>query len=276
MDFDIFDIHHHVGDARAAMGLSEDQPGGIDATSYQRLEVKKRIEIMDTGGVRQALMIPGHGYLRPNGHADTRAENDKIAAYRDANPERFPAAAGIVEPRDGEVSFAEIERCAGELGLVGMSFHTRFQGVSVDNHWVDAYLGTIAETGMVPIVHALDESADEALWKVALLARRHANTTMIILDGYSTFEGTKHCGMLAELCPNLVFDISLSYNFDFIEHHVRTHGFERYLFGTDLYSWPLGKRITHLLPQIIESELTDDEKAAILGGNARRLLKIES
>ena len=274
-DCDVFDIHHHVGDARAVMALSEDRPEELDDRAYAKLELEKRTSIMDAGGVAQALVIPGHGYGREHGIADTRAQNDSIAAYRDACRDRFPAACGIVEPRDGAASLPEIERCAGQLGLAAMSFHTRFQGVSLDNHWIDTYVGAIAESGMLPIIHALDESADEALWKVGWLAKRHPDTTLVIFDGYSTFEGTKHCGHLAECYDNLVFDISLSYNFDFIEGHIKRFGAERYVFGTDLYSWPLGVRITHLLGQILDSGLSDTESVALLGGNARRLLGVE-
>jgi predicted TIM-barrel fold metal-dependent hydrolase len=43
------------------------------------------------------------------------------------------------------------------------------------------------------------------------------------------------------------------------------------VFGTDLYSWPVGRRVSHLLDQIVASDLSPEEKAAILGGNARRL-----
>jgi len=43
------------------------------------------------------------------------------------------------------------------------------------------------------------------------------------------------------------------------------------VFGTDLYSPPLGRRISHLVPQIVESSLSDDDKAKIFGGNARTL-----
>lgn len=272
---DVFDIHHHVGDARAVMAVSEDADQLPTDDEYARLEREKRVGIMDEGGVHQALVIPGHGYSRVNGLADTRAQNDGIAAYRDACPERFPAAAGIVEPRDGKASLAEIDRCARELRLAAMSFHTRFQGVSLDSHWIDEYVGVIAECGMLPILHALDESTDEALWKVGWLARRHPDTTLVVFDGYATFEGTKHCGHLAECYGNLVFDISLSYNFDFIETHIGRYGAHRYVFGTDLYSWPLGVRITHLLAQVEASGLGEDEKAALLGGNARRLLGVD-
>src|SRR4029453_1367660 len=124
--FDVFDVHHHVGRAFDALGGELDD-GASDVAAIARRELTERLRIMDEGGVRQALVIPGHGYLRPNGVADTRRVNNEIAAYRDAMPDRFPAACGIVEPRDGPHAFAEIERAKCDLGLVALSFHTRFQ-----------------------------------------------------------------------------------------------------------------------------------------------------
>ena len=74
--------------------------------------------------------------------------------------------------------------------------------------------------------------------------------------------------------PNICFDTSLSYNFDFIENFARQFGAERVVFGTDLYSHPVGKRISHLLPQIKASSLSNEQKTAILSGNARRLFGV--
>ena len=87
MEFDVFDVHHHVGDARAVMAISEENPEPLDTSAYRQRESEERLAIMDEGGVRQALVIPGHGYARPRGIADTRVENDRIAAYRDALPD---------------------------------------------------------------------------------------------------------------------------------------------------------------------------------------------
>ena len=92
---------------------------------------------------------------------------------------------------------------------------------------------------------------------------------------FGGFEATRQCFLVAEVAPNVVFDTSLSYNFDFIEDFAVRFGAARVVFGTDLYSYPVGRRISHLLPQIVESALSGDDKAAILGGNARRLLGIE-
>jgi len=266
--FDIFDCHHHVGDVKAFLGDtmgsykdSDDGPLGV--------EMARRLEIMDEGGVRQCCVIPGHGYERPNGIADTRRVNDDIAAYRDTHPDRFPVAAGVCEPLYGALSLAELDRCKNELGLAAISFHTRFQGASMDNPWIMKYVERMIELGLRPILHAMTESSDEAIWKTAAIARAFPDTPMLVLDSFSTFEGTKEVGDIAETHPNLVFDTSLSYNFDFIEIFANRFGAHRVVFGTDLYSPPLGRRISHLVPQIIDSALSHDDKAAIFGGNAR-------
>jgi predicted TIM-barrel fold metal-dependent hydrolase len=271
--FDIFDCHHHVGDVKAFLGEylgGSGQAGGdpLDA------EMAARLEIMDGGGVRQAAVIPGHGYERPNGVADTRRVNDAIAAYRDKQPDRFPVAIGIVEPLHGALSLDELDRVENELGLAGISFHTRFQGASMDSPWIHRYVERMGELGLVPVLHAMTESADEALWKTAQIARAFPDLPMLVLDAFSTFEGTKECSDVAETCANVLFDTSLSYNFDFIEFFAQRFGSDRVVFGTDLYSPPLGRRISHLLPQILASGLTDADKAAILGGNARKLFGI--
>ncbi len=269
--FEILDVHHHVGIAFRALGGPVDSAPDLDAQTYREVELASRLEIMDAANVQQAIVIPGHGYLRENGIADTRAENDAIASYRDRTPDRFPAAVGIVEPRDGGASLAELDRCKNELGLVGISFHTRFQGVSVDSQWVLAYCEKMAEIGLVPVIHAMNETPEEALWKLAVLARTIPETPVLALDAFGSYEATRECFFIAEVAPNIIFDTSLSYNFDFAEDFANRFGADRVVFGTDLYSHPVGRRISHLLEQIKVSELSDADKAAILAGNARRL-----
>ena len=267
--FEVLDVHHHVGSAFRALGGSLDS--GPEADDARGHELSTRLSIMDAAGVGQALVIPGHGYERPAGIADTRAENDAIAEYQKTRPDRFPGAIGVVEPRDGAASLEELDRVKHELGLVGVSFHTRFQGVSLDSQWILQYVARMAELGLVPVIHAMNETPEEALWKLAVLARSIPETPVLALDAFCSYEGTRECSFIAEVAPNILFDTSLSYNFDFIEAFAGRFGAERVVFGTDLYSAPVGRRISHLLPQILESELTDADKQKILSGNARRL-----
>ena len=268
---DVLDVHHHVGSAFRALGGALDQASEMSPDEYASVELKSRLEIMDRGGVAQAIVIPGHGYERSRGLADTREENDAIAAYRDRTPQRFPAAVGIVEPRDGAAALDEIRRVREELGLVGLSFHTRFQGVSLDSQWIRRYVEEMATLALVPVIHAMDETPEEALWKLAVLARGFPETEFLALDAFGSYESTRQCFHVADVAPNICFDTSLSYNFDFIEEFARSFGARRVVFGTDLYSYPVGRRISHILGQILESELDEADKALILAGNARRL-----
>ena len=269
--FEILDVHHHVGNAFRALGGPVDSAPELQQEEYRVVELESRLAIMDREHVQQAIVIPGHGYLRTNGLADTMAENDAIASYRDQTPDRFPAAVGIVEPRDGEASLAELDRCANDLGLVGISFHTRFQGVSLDSQWVLTYCARMAELGLVPVIHAMNETPEEALWKLAVLARSIPDTPLLALDAFGSYEATRECFFIAEVAPNIIFDTSLSYNFDFAEDFANRFGAHRVVFGTDLYSHPVGRRISHILGQIKASDLSDTDKAGILAGNARRL-----
>ncbi len=157
-----------------------------------------------------------------------------------------------------------------------MSFHTRFQGVSLDSQWIVRAVERLGERGMVPVVHVMDETPEEALWKLATLARAQADMRFLALDPFCSFEATRQCSFVAEVAPNVLFDTSLSYNFDAIEDFARRFGANRVLFGTDLYSYPVGRRVSHLLAQVIESDLRDDDKARILGGNARGLFGLGS
>jgi predicted TIM-barrel fold metal-dependent hydrolase len=266
---DVLDCHHHVGDVSAFLGSA----GGHAPSAAVAVDVEmaQRLAIMDAAAVRQAVVIPSHDYVRPGGIADTRRINDAIAAYRDRRRDRFPVAIGIVEPQHGDATFGELERIHGDLGLAGVSFHARFQGVSMEDSRIARYLERMGELGLVPLLHAMTESVDESLWKIAVVARAFPDLPMLVLDAFSTFEGTKEATPVAEACPNLLWDTSLAYTFDFIEVFAGRFGAESVVFGTDLYSPPLGRRISHVLDQIGEASLTDGDKAAIVGGNARRL-----
>ena len=183
----VLDVHHHVGDAIAALGRSGSPP-----VSGGESELDIRLATMDRNGVDAAIVIPGHSYLRPNGLADTRLVNDGIAAYRDAHPDRFPAALGIVEPLYGRAGDAELWRIKDELGFVGVSIHTRFQGVATDSPHVLAQIALMGELGLVPFVHSVSEASEEALWRVVNVAKAFPDLPMIVLDAFSSHEQGSH------------------------------------------------------------------------------------
>jgi predicted TIM-barrel fold metal-dependent hydrolase len=266
-EFRVLDVHHHVGDATVALAMPG-PPGTADAPD----EMQIRLDTMDRNGVDCAIVIPGHSYLRPDGLADTRRVNDGIAAYRDARPDRFVGALGIVEPLYGRAGDAELHRIKDELGLLGVSFHTRFQGVSTDSPLVLAQIKVMGELGLVPFVHCVAEASEEALWRVQVVARAFPDLPIVVLDCFSSHEQATHALHAAEASPNLVFDTSLAYTIDPVLRLIERYGADRVVFGTDLYSHPLGYQRSYVLAQFLESGLPSKVLQQILAENAERLL----
>jgi predicted TIM-barrel fold metal-dependent hydrolase len=265
----VLDVHHHVGDASNALPL----PGlGAGAGDGNR-ELAIRLETMDRNGIDTAVVIPGHSYLRPEGLADTRRINDAIAAYRSAT-DRFVAALGIVEPLYGPAGNAELHRITHELGVVGVSIHTRFQGVTTDSPLVLAQIAVMGELGLVPFIHSVAEATEEALWRAVNVARAFPDLTMVVLDAFSSHEQAAHALLAADLAPNLVFDTSLAYTIDPALAMMKRFGHQRVVFGTDLYSHPLGYTRSWVLEQLVDSGLPAEVLADVLYGTAARLLRL--
>ena len=217
----VIDVHNHVGGMVGS---------GLGATDVLEADLQARVDTLASRGVQQAVIIASHDYLRPDGIADNRRVNDMITAFRARRPESFPAAIGIVEPLNGERGIGEIDRCKDELGLRGISFHTRLQGVSLDSKWVRRYLERMGELGLVPFLHSIGESSAEALWKIDVLAGDFPDLPMIVLDAFSTFEQSLFVPHVAERRDNLVFDTALSHGIGFVMGLISRCGADRVLY----------------------------------------------
>jgi predicted TIM-barrel fold metal-dependent hydrolase len=272
----VIDAHHHVGSVHA-VERETGRPAADEGTKeYRELELSSRVQTMDELGVDQSIVIPGHGYLRPNGHEDTKRTNNAIAAYRDRTPGRFPAAIGIVEPLHGAKSLDELGRIKEELGLVGVSFHVRFQGVSTNSVYVLTLAREMAQLGLFPYVHATAASLDESLWKVQDFADSIPEVPVLALDSFSSSEQAREAVRVAQQTPNLYFDTSVCMGLHLILPVLDEVGPERLVFGTDQYSSlgplrPNSRR--NIIDALMATDLVDEEaKRLIFGGNIRRLL----
>jgi len=265
--FEVVDAHQHVGTLPSLMATAD----GADSAVAEAREVELRLKVMDDNGIDGAIVIPGHEYLRPRGLLDTQDRNNMIARYRDQHPQRFLAAVGITEPLHGRAGIDEVTRCAEELGLIGISIHTHFQGVSTDSHLVDQIVAKTCQLGLVPFLHAHAGASDQAVWKIGKIALRWPESVIIALDGFSGLERAKETRLAAELAPNLVFDTALAANFAMVEAFIAEFGCERIIFGTDLYSHPFGYRRAHILDDVMAAGLGETACRAILSENIKRV-----
>lgn len=276
--YDIFDCHQHMGTTADAHGGGV--AGQVKGGAINDDEVATRLRFMDDAGIRQAVAIPGHNYNRADGIAATRRENDVIAAYRDRNPARFPVAAGVVEPVDEAAGLAEIDRCANDLGLRAISFHTEFQSVTIDSAWMMRYLARMGELGMVPLIHASNVVLHEALWRLGKVARALPDLTIVAIEPFFTYDGMEESFFIADVAPNVIFETASCFDTDLLLGFIARFGAERVVFGSQYYSRivPPGQTSAHqrrclaIMSDLASAPgLSDAEKALVLGANARAL-----
>jgi predicted TIM-barrel fold metal-dependent hydrolase len=264
----VLDVHQHHGHVAHSAASTAEATEGVEWLEAER---SARVRSMERLGVGRTLILPGNSYLRPRGLADTRAVNDGIAAYCAHDPARYVAGAGVVEPLYGRDGLPELERIR-EVGLIGVSYHPRFQGVAANDEWILRHLEVMAELGLVPFVHSYGDSTLEAPVLIGELAAARPELTIVVLDGLSSFHHTLECIAVARRYPNLVFDTAMAFNVSAVVQFAAAVGTDRLLFGSDIYSHPIVFATMTTPEALAGAGFAAEDLAAILGGNAERIL----
>jgi predicted TIM-barrel fold metal-dependent hydrolase len=267
-DAAIFDIHQHFGSLLGVPGS-----GGGAAASLE-LDCRQRLDFMDTHGIGQAALMPGHSYSAPGGIGDIRAINDGLHAYGALAPQRFPALFGTVDPRHGiRHNLAEVERL-DSLGFCGLSWHNRFQGLPIDHPVMFEVVDRMDRFGMVALMHCYANGDFEAPWRLLRLADRYPGTSFVALDAMTSPENLEQLLAIAELCGNVFIDLTTTLlGARGILLAIERVGPGRLVFGTNSYSMVQVSRIA-ALEAIRQARLEEDQQRAILSGNAKRILGV--
>jgi predicted TIM-barrel fold metal-dependent hydrolase len=261
-----FDIHQHFG---KLIGV----PGSAGQTATIEDDRDTRIAFLDQFGIGQCAVMPGHSYAAPRGLADVRAINDGLSAYAALAPERFPAIFGTLDPRHGMANVAEVERLAG-MGFRGLSWHHRFQGLPMDHPVMFAIVEAMDAHGMAVLAHCYANGDFESPWRLRRLAEGFPGTQFFALDAMTTPENLEQPCAIAEVLGNVHVDLtSTLLGSRGVERAVRRVGASRLVFGSNYYSMSRVGRVV-AIDAVEQAELDAADKAAILGGNARRLLGI--
>ena len=268
---EVIDAHQHIGDLSNILG---DGGSGGSSLGLQE-EQQRRAAGLKAQGIDWAVIQPAHGYLKPDGIKDTMRVNDGVAEYRNMDPAHFGIAAGTVEPTHGERSLEEIDRIKQELKLEAVSWHHRFQGCFIDNVWMRPILRRMSDLGLAAIFHTNSESGLEAPWRLQKLAQEFPDMNFLALDAFFTHGGTQYLEYLAELTPNVVWDVGGPTRIS-IDSWVKNHGSRNITFavGPSYADRPNPKR-PQILDEILEAPISDEDKANILHGNIRRVFGLE-
>jgi aminocarboxymuconate-semialdehyde decarboxylase len=309
----VIDVHAHcvipVEEAVAGTPLA-----GRGGGAASNLLGPGRLAVMDEQGVEvQALTINGFWWYAADAAVAgriVRSQNEGLATWVAAHPDRFVAMASVALQHPA-LAAAQLEDGVKRLGLRGASIGGHVNGEDVSLPKYDPFWAKAAELGVLVVMHPggaeniLKEGALGGRGDLGNIIGNPLETTYflsrLIFDGVlDRFPGLRICAAHAggylpsylgrtevactvrqnAKCANtrppsayLRSQISIDtmvFSPEGLRHLVAEVGVGQVMYGTDVpFNWPV------TVDLVLEAPfLSDAEKAAILGGNAARLLRI--
>ncbi|HXA14076.1 MAG TPA: amidohydrolase family protein [Opitutaceae bacterium] len=269
----------HAGEAHWAQLCTRRRRDGRPVQGFPSVE--QLLRDMDAAGVARAVLL-GWYWEKPE---TCVWHNRFLAACVREHPDRLAAFATVHPAAGRAATLAEVRRARDEglTGLGELSAHS--QGHGIDDPVFREVLALAAELGLPVNFHVTDPASknypgrvETPLADFVRLAREFPHTTFIL----------SHLGGLLPLVdssavaqPNLYYDtaaVPLIYAQDVLRRMVDAVGVDRVLFGSDypLILFPREETepgFARFLAQVSEVKLTAAQRAALLGGNAGRLLR---
>ena len=256
----VFDVHVHLRDGE---------------TSLREYRDKVHAAGLQLSGIG-AMWFGGPHRARQGDLAKIRAGNDKVIALAAAHPDVLPIA--TVHPYDGDAALAELARVAA-AGVKVLKIHAHTQGFDVSDPRVEALARRAGELGLTVLMDNANilPGDSEKLFNLALAAPK----TKFIF-GHMGGMNFRFWNILALartadglFADNIYFDISGSVilaadspiEAEFV-WTIRNVGIDHVLIASDFPQISLPKT----LEAFAKLDLTDEERAKIRSGNARKLL----
>lgn len=268
----VIDIHHHFATMDSAVLKSDEseQSEQSDQSGNAGRE-DPRASFMDEHHIDGVFVLPGATGVT----ADTApAMNDGVARYRESNPDKFVAGFATCDPTEVDAAVKEIDRAVVELNTDGFVFHHHFQGTIINDKRMWPILAAIQNHRRPVFIHIVSGSILEDPWRLTELAEAFPEVTFVGLDGFSSPGIAGEMIGMAQRCPNILFDTALLTSVAHgLDQFVETVGADRLLLGTDFYTSPRLYQVPFPLYELINLGLADDDLAAVLGGNAKELIR---
>jgi aminocarboxymuconate-semialdehyde decarboxylase len=274
-----------------------------------------RLAIMDRQGVDvQVLSINGYWWYaadRELARGIVRAQNEGLSQWVAAHPGRFVALASVALQHP-DLAADQLEDGMKRLGLRGASIGGHVNGEDLSLPKYDPFWAKAAELGALVFMHPggaeniVKEGAFRGRGDLGNIIGNPLETTYfltrLIFDGtFDEFPGLRVCAAHAggylpsyfgrtevarearananfanqkkpsEYLRSQIFVDTMVFSDEGLRHLVAETGVSQIVYGTDVpFNWPVTVDLVLNAPF-----LSDAEKEAILGGNLKRLLRIE-
>ncbi len=239
----IVDCHAHVGPAR-----------GIDRpTSPESL-----VRLMDAIGIDRSVVS---GLMFATG-VRVESMNDWVSECLRAFPDRF-LGYSYLNPNFPEDMASEIERCFEQPGFAGFKLHVDWNGVPYDSDRYAPVYEFAAARRLPILAHTW---GDEAVRMIARVARAHPAIPFLV--GHSGAGDVSINLDEARQTPNLHLELTYSGGTPWqVQSMVEAVGADRIVWGSDTVLFAA----SHQVGKVVFADITENAKALILAGNARRL-----
>ena len=294
---------------RPVVVTGERREGMGGKAHYEAIE--RRLERMDEMGVDVQVLslnpIFFRHYLDPDNAVEaSRSVNDEIAGFIERWPTRF-AGYGALPMQDPGRAIAELERVMAIDGMIGACVGTHVDGANWDEPHLFPVLEAAQELGALVFFHPSDRRLEAHLPRyhlhnsianptettIAIASIIHGGIVDRLPDlqmlfahgggyaccgaarfdhGYTVrAEAREHASMLpSEYLSRLWYD-SLVHDHGMFRRLIDVVGINRVMLGTD---FPADMGQPDPVDWIERSDLTRDERIAVLGANAAALLGI--
>lgn len=249
---EIWDAHCHLNGV----------PG---ATPEERLE--HLLRYADRMNVARLCICMGREFCQDPTPERMRQDNDDVLRAVNAHPDRAFGFA-YLNPRYPEVSVEELNRCIVEGPMVGVKLWVAMRCTAPE---LDPIVARATELHAPVFQHTWLKAAgnlpgESTPADLAELALRHPEAVLICghtgVDWEAGLQAIRHS-------LNVYSDLSGSDpTAGFTETAAAMLGVDRVLFGTDAG----GRSLASQLAKVYGADLSEQDRARILGGNLRRLL----
>lgn len=246
----IFDFHGHIGISKVY--------GGRDCNPQMV------IDHMDRCGVDKCVLLPTASCcpIYPWQHVVKAVEQfpDRFVGFMLVNP-REPNAMEILE--EGIIVHK----------LRGVKLHPTFWAFAADDEQlVYPIVRRAGELGVPVMIHTGPQYPYSTPWQVGLAAMDNPGTTIVMAHmGLDELVLCEAAIKMAKRAPNLILETTGVSTEHMITRAVEEIGHERVVYGSDLPNhdsrWEILKVQT--------CKISDEAKAAILGGNAMRMFGLK-